>query len=143
MPSKQPGTVLPLSEEKLHVEKRLQESGRVRVSVSTETVEEVVRETLRSRSAQVERVPVEQEIDQAPATREENGVLIIPVVEEVLVIVKKLYLKEEIHIRFDEKEEIVEQPVERRVQRAVIGRLASDELDDPGESETAGPHPTC
>ncbi|MFC7553962.1 DUF2382 domain-containing protein [Pseudoroseomonas wenyumeiae] len=80
--------MLPLSEEQLRVEKTLLETGRVRVSVRTETVEETVRETLRSRSARVQRVPIGQEIDQAPATREEGGVLIIPVVEEVLVVVK-------------------------------------------------------
>lgn len=138
MPAKHPGTVLPLSEEKLQVGKRRRESGRVRVSIRTETVEETVHETLRGRSAQVRRVPIGQEIDQAPATREEGGVLIIPVVEEVLVVVKKLYLKEEIHVYFDEITELVEQPVERRVQRAVIERLASDALDHPDESGSAG-----
>lgn len=138
MSAKQPGTVLPLGEEKLQVEKKLVESGRVRVSVRTETVEETVRETLRSRSARVQRVPVGQEIDQVPETREEDGVLIIPVVEEVLVIVKKLYLKEEIHVRFDEIDEIIEQSVERRVQHAVIERLAPNELERPDESGSAG-----
>jgi stress response protein YsnF len=140
MPAKQPRTVLPLIEEKLRVEKTQKEVGRVRVSVSTQTVEEVVRETLRSRNAEVRRVPVGQEIGQAPAIREENGVLIIPVVEEVLVVVKKLFLKEEVHVYFEEKDEIVEQSVERRVQHAVVERLASDEPDRPGEPGPGGPY---
>ncbi|MBO1075584.1 DUF2382 domain-containing protein [Roseomonas marmotae] len=142
MPAERPGTVLPLSEEKIHVGKRLRESGRVRVSVRTETVEEVVRETLRSRSAEVTRVPVGQEVDQLPVTREEDGVVIIPVVEEVLVVVKKLFLKEEIHLRFHENEENVEQVVERRVQNSVVERLISDGPDSSAhqDSPESTPH---
>jgi len=43
MPAESPETVLPLAAETLRIHKRLRETGRVRVSLQTETVEEVVR----------------------------------------------------------------------------------------------------
>ncbi|WP_277753857.1 DUF2382 domain-containing protein [Muricoccus nepalensis] len=110
-------------EEVLHLGKRTVETGRVRVSLTTETVEETLRETLRSRHAEVEHVPIGREVSQVPVTRQEGNVIIVPVVEEVLVVTKKLVLKEEIHLRFVDSEESVEQAAERRVQRATVERL--------------------
>ena len=115
--------VLPLVEERLRVEKRAVDTGRVRVSLRTETVEELVRETLRGRRADVQRVPVGRQVDDVPAVREEGGVMIIPVVEEVLVVEKRLVLREELHLRFVDEERVAEQRVERRVQHAVVERV--------------------
>lgn len=54
---------------------------------------------LYTEQAGVERVPVNRLVDNEPQTRQEGDVTIIPVVEEVLVVEKRLLLKEEIHIR--------------------------------------------
>ena len=118
--------VLPLAEEMLRVGKRTVETGRVRVSLRTDTVEETVRERLRGRRAEVERVPMGHRVDAVPETREENGVLVIPVVEEVLVVEKRLVLREELRLRFIDEERVAEQRVERRVQRATVERLPPD-----------------
>ena len=119
--------VLPLVEEALRVGKRRVETGRVRVSVSTETEERLLRETLRTERAEVERVPVGRELaegEQAPvARREEDGTLVVPVLEEVLVVERRLVLREEIRLRLVPVEEPVEQPVTLRRQRAVVERL--------------------
>ena len=54
-----------------------------------------------------------------------NGDLtIVPVVEEVLVVEKRLVLKEELHIRRTSQTELVEVPVTLRKQRAVVERQA-------------------
>lgn len=111
----------------LRLSKRTVETGRVRVSLTTETVEETLRETLRSRRTEIERVPVGREVSEVPATRQEGDVLIVPVVEEELVVVRRLVLKEEIRLRLVDSEENVEQPVERRVQRATVERLAPEQ----------------
>ncbi|MBP0493184.1 DUF2382 domain-containing protein [Pararoseomonas indoligenes] len=116
-------TVLPLVEEVLRIEKRAVETGRVRVSLSTETVEEVLRETLLTREAEVERRPVGRTVTEVPKVRQEGDVLIIPVVEEVLVVEKRLVLREEIHLRLSNAERTVEHPATRRVQRAVVERV--------------------
>jgi stress response protein YsnF len=116
-------TVLPLLEEVARVEKNAVETGRLRVAVRTETVEDVVRDTLRGRHAEVERVAIGREVATAPAIREESDRLIVPVLEEILVVEKRLMLREEIHLRFTETMTPVEQRVERRVQRASLERL--------------------
>ena len=123
--------VIPLIEEVLRLGKRTVETGRVRISLTTETVEETMRETLRSRRAEVERVPIGREVSEVPATRQKGDAIIVPVVEEVLVVEKRLILKEEIRLRLIDGEEIVEQPAERRVQHATVERLPSNQATLP------------
>lgn len=116
-------TVVPLVEETLLLGKRQVETGRVRVALTTEVVEEVLRATLRSRRAEVERRPMGHTVTEAPAVRQEGDVMIIPVVEEVLVVEKRLVLREEIHVRMVDEEKAFEQPATRRVQRAAVERI--------------------
>ena len=119
--------VLPLAEELLRIGKRRVETGRVRVSVATDVEERLVREALRSERAEVERVPVGRELaggEQAPLVRrEQDGTIVVPVVEEVLVVERRLVLREEVRLRVAAVEEIVEQPVTLRRQRAEVERL--------------------
>jgi stress response protein YsnF len=49
--------------------------------------------------------------------------VIIPVMEEVLIVEKQLILKEELHVRRRVIEDRVEVPVTLRKQRAVVERL--------------------
>ncbi len=56
----------------------------------------------------IDRVPVNQLVDEPPVTREEGDVTIIPVVEEVLVVQKRYMIKEE--IRIQRQRHPVEQP---------------------------------
>jgi stress response protein YsnF len=124
--------MIPLAEEVLQVGKRTVETGRVRVSVTTETAEEIVRQTLRTRHAEVERITLGHEVREMPQTREEDGLLVVPIVEEILVIEKRLVLKEEIRLRFVDTGDTVEQSVERRVQHATVERLPpSDKAVEP------------
>ncbi|TPG44309.1 DUF2382 domain-containing protein [Roseomonas nepalensis] len=86
---------------------------------------------MRSRHAAVEHVPIGREVSELPVTRQEGNVIIVPVVEEVLVVTKKLVLKEEIHLRFVDSEESVEQLTQRRVQRATVERLVPEQAASP------------
>ena len=116
-----------LIEEVARIEKREAVTGRVRVASVTDTIEDVIKETLKSDRVIVERVSVDRVISEVPATRIENGVTIIPIVEEVLFVEKRLVLKEELHVRHETDHESVEMPVTLKKQRAVIERLnASD-----------------
>lgn len=132
--------VLPLVEEALRVGKRRVETGRVRVSVRTDVAEEVVRETLRSERAEVERVPIDRELadgEPAPAMRQEpDGTVVLPVLEEVLVVERRLVLREEIRMRLVAAEEAVEQPVAVRRQRASVERLPPLAPGDAPDSTT-------
>lgn len=119
-----------LLEEVLRVAKRTVEHGRVRVSVLTETEQRQVRETLRSSRVEVEHVAVGRRLEAGeamPQPRTESDVLIIPVVEEMLVMEKRLVVVEEMRIRIVQTQEEVEQAVPLRRQRAVVERLAPGE----------------
>jgi len=118
--------VLPLVEETATVHKREVVTGKVRVRTVTDTVEELAKANLQSASVEVTRVPVDQVVDTAPEIRTEGDVTIVPVLEEVLVVTKQLFLKEELHIRRRVETETVEVPVSLRKQRAVVEREAPD-----------------
>ena len=115
--------VIPLIEEELHLEKRSSATGKVRVRTETEVVEEIARATLDGENVEVTRVPVGREVSTAPAVRTEGDVVIVPVLEEILVVEKRLVLKEELHIRRQATQETVAVPVTLRKQRGVVERL--------------------
>ena len=125
---------IPLSEETLRLDKRHVTTGRVRISTKTDVVEELAQASLDREAVEVTRVPVDRIVDQAPAIRTEEGVTIIPILEEVLVVEKRLLLKEELHVRKTNTQEDVELPVQLRKQRAVVERMSVEE-DDPSEHQ--------
>ncbi len=91
-------SVVPLVAEQLEIHKRRVETGRVRVTKSVEHEERVVDVSLEREEVTVERVPVERFVTEPPAVRHEGDVTIIPVMEEVLVVEKRLMLREELRL---------------------------------------------
>ena len=117
-------TVLPIVEERARIEAQDRVVGRVRVRTVTREEDVELAETLRSSRVEVERVPVDAFVDEAPQMREEDGVTIIPVLEEVLV--RRLVLREEIRIRHVAEEREVRETVTLRTQEPVIERDPDD-----------------
>lgn len=122
--------VIPIVEEEARIGKREVVTGRVRLRTEVEIVREPVSATLEEDVVEVTRVPVDRMIDAVPETREEDGVTIVPVVEEVLVVEKRLVLKEEVHIRRVRRSETVEVPVELRKERVVVERLPANPAEE-------------
>ena len=124
--------IIPVLEETLTVTKKRVVTGSVRVATRTEAYEAIADVTLDHDVVEVTRVPIGRAIDSVPDTRTEDGVTIIPVVEERLVVVKQLYLREELHVRRHTEREAVRTPVELRRQAVVIERLDQDgkSIDD-------------
>ena len=91
-------TVIPVVEEEAHLEKRLVERNRTRITKQVHTEEETIETPLRQERVQVERVPVERIIDSPVTSHYDGDTLVIPVMEEVLIIKKKLFLKEEVRV---------------------------------------------
>ena len=115
--------IVPLLEERASVDKRTVTTGKVRVVTHTETVEELVRAVLDGEEADVMTVEVDQTVSgPAPRIRTEDGVTIIPVLEEVLVVEKRLVLKREIRIRMRPTSDTIEIPVKLRKQQAKVER---------------------
>jgi stress response protein YsnF len=118
---------LALLEETARVEARPVTLGRVRVSTHTETVEDVARAELRGETVEVTRVRVDRPVTgPMPSVRQEGDITIVPVFEEVLVVEKRLMLKEELHIRRRVTTEAVSLPVSLRRQTATIDRTEAD-----------------
>jgi uncharacterized protein (TIGR02271 family) len=124
---------IPLVEEEVRVGKREVTTGRVRVRTETETLSELARATLDEDRVEVSRVVIGREVESVPEVRTENGVLIVPVLEEVLVVQKRLVLKEELHIRRTVASEDVEVPITLRKQRAFVERLGAEDQGTDGE----------
>jgi stress response protein YsnF len=102
---------VPVVEEQLDVRKREVETGRVAVRVKPVEQEQVVAATLASHDVDVQRVPAEREVDSPPPVRQEGDVTIVPVMEERLVVTKKLFVTYELHIRRRSTSREVRQPV--------------------------------
>lgn len=117
--------VIPLVEERAFVTKRNVETGRVRVATRVEEREQLIRGELARDEVEIRRVPRNVEIDSVPEIGQVGDVTIVPVVEEVLVVEKKLMLVEEIHLSRVRTSEEYAQPVTVRAQRAEIEREAS------------------
>lgn len=115
-------TVIPLYEETVSVGKRPVERGRVRVDVRVAEREQTLQQTLERRDVEVERVAINRVVESAPETRREGDVLIIPVVEEEVVMVKRLVLREEIHIRERTTQRTEQFTVNVRSEKAEISR---------------------
>ncbi len=123
--------------EKLNVTTREVVTGRVRVVTETQNIDHVVRQELAGSRAEVVRVPIDRTLaaDEAPPqVRTEGSITIVPVFEEILVIEKRLLLREELHITQHETTENVEIPVTLRRQQAIVDR-PFDQDDDPQPTE--------
>jgi uncharacterized protein (TIGR02271 family) len=114
--------LIPLVAEELSVAKQQIVTGRVQVSTVTREREELVDELLAREQVEIKRVPVGRTVDEPPAMRTEGDILIIPVVEEVLVVERRLLLKEEVHVRRVRATERHQERVSLRRQEAVISR---------------------
>ncbi len=125
MADEQETIAIPLVEERVTVGKRVVETGEVRVRTVIEERSELAGADLLREKVAVERVPRNEEVAAVPPVREEDGVTIVPVVEERLVVEKKLFLVEEIRLVRRSVTERLEMPVTLRAQRAVVEREES------------------
>jgi uncharacterized protein (TIGR02271 family) len=115
--------VVPLQEEQLVVERRTVEAGRVRIATHVRERQEVVDEPVVRERVEVQRVPINKVVDAAPPQREDGDTLIIPVVEEQLVVERRLVLKEEIRVRRTRITERHREEVTLRSEEAEVTRL--------------------
>ena len=125
MAEEQGDVAIPLVEERLITSKRVVETGRVKVQTIVDERETLVQEQLSRVEIDIERVPMNVEVEAVPPVRDEGDVTIIPVVQEVLVVTKKLMLTEELRIRRRRSTQEHSEPVKLRSQRAIVERQES------------------
>jgi uncharacterized protein (TIGR02271 family) len=90
--------VVPVVEETAVVHKERVVTERVRLHKRVREEEEVLDVPVRTEAIEVERVPVGRWIDAPAAVRREGDTTVYPVVEEVLVVEKRLRLVEEVRV---------------------------------------------
>lgn len=118
---------IPLVQENLTVAKHSVETGRVRIRTVVDEKLVRVSEQLERDDVTIERVSVNREVTEAPEVREENGVLIVPVLEEVVVVEKRLFLKEELHVHRNRRSEPIDEAVRVRSMRVEAERVGSND----------------
>jgi uncharacterized protein (TIGR02271 family) len=92
---------IPVLQEQLQVAARQVDTGRgVRVHKTVSSSPHTVEQVLEHDELEVRHVPVDRVVDpaDAPVARHEGDTYIIPVLEEVLVLEKRVRIREEIHI---------------------------------------------
>ena len=119
--------VLPIVEERARIHKEVVETGRVRISTHVDERKETISEALRHDDVVVDRVQINRAVDTVPAIRQEGDVLIYPIVEEELVVTKRLVLKEELRIYRKTWSEPVEREVTLRSVSATVQRTPPPE----------------
>ncbi|HEU4597590.1 MAG TPA: YsnF/AvaK domain-containing protein [Pyrinomonadaceae bacterium] len=128
--------VVPVVAEQLDVRKRVVEGGGVRIRKTVREREEIVDEPLMREEVRVERVPVGRIVDGPVPVRHVGKTMIVSLLEEVLVVEKRLMLKEELHITKEEIETYRPQRVRLRSEEAFVERV-----DDPSATARAAGAP--
>jgi stress response protein YsnF len=123
---------IPLYAEDLTVSKRQAPGDIVQVSTITSEQETFVDEMLNHERLEIERIPICREVEVIPPVRQERDTTIFSVVEETIVIARRLILKEEVHIRRLHISERHQEAVVLRKQEPVITRI------EPHDSHTLG-----
>ena len=114
---------LQLHAEEISIERRQVETGRVRLQVRTTSRDHQVDEHLTHERVQVERVAVGRVVDVAPPDRQEGDTTVISIVEEVLVVERRLVLKEEVRLTRVRVAGHHRETVSLRTQEATVGRV--------------------
>jgi uncharacterized protein (TIGR02271 family) len=121
-------TRIPLVQEELSISKRQREKGRVVVQTIPRERQELVEQELERVDVEIERIPIDRVVETLPDIREEGDTLVIPVIEEVVVVEKRLVLREEIRVHRRRSVEQFQQSVTLRSEDVKIERLGpSDE----------------
>jgi uncharacterized protein (TIGR02271 family) len=122
--------VIPLVEERARVAKRRVVTGAVRVQKRVREWEEVVDEPLTRVRVDVERRPINIWVHTPPPVRIEGDTTVIPLLEEVLVVQRRLRVTEEVRITRRRERFRAPQRVVLRREEAEVERLAADEARD-------------
>lgn len=93
-----PDRTIPVVEEQAEIGKRVRTTGTVTVETVVRQGTQAVDATVDSEVVEVRRVPVGRLVDAPVPDRQDGDTLVVSVMEEVLVMEKRLRVVEEIHL---------------------------------------------
>jgi stress response protein YsnF len=134
------GTVIPVVQEEPVITKRTVETGRLRVDRKVSEREVVLDEPLLRHEVRIERVSIGREVpasEQLPRIRYEGETMVVPVLEEVPLVVKKVVLAEEIRITQISREYRDPQHVQVKVEEVSVERVDDASAGTPTNDESA------
>ena len=102
---------VPILEERLRTTIEPVDLGELRIHKTVEHIPDTVTRTVERDELEIERVPLDRLLDQPVAPWQDGEWLVVPVMEEVLVVTKQLVLTEEVRIRtkrVSEEQEVYE-----------------------------------
>jgi len=118
--------VVPVLEEVLDVgTRRIETDSGVRIHKRVQERVQVIDEPLAKDELAVKRVPIGRYVDAPPSVRYEGDTTIVPILEEVLIVEKRLLLKEEVRI--------TRQRLQHRSPQRVVLRREQAEVEQFGE----------
>ena len=123
--------------EELAITSETVETGRVRIARVTRTRDQTIDELLKRETVTVKTVPIGRLVDAIPAIRSDGETMIIPIVEEIVVVERRLVLKEELHVRRVRSSERYRDTVTLRYQEAEVTRLPPQVPPRARDGETA------
>jgi uncharacterized protein (TIGR02271 family) len=120
---------LPLVEEQLVVGRKTVSDGQILVSIHTDILTDFADIDLRDDTVAIERVSLNTVVNAAPQVRIEGDVTVIPILEERLVVERRLVLVEEIRIRRTTAIRTERVEAELRKQSVAVERIKADNSD--------------
>ena len=117
---------IPLPVEEVSVSRREIKRANVQIALNTRTREQLIAEELTHFRVEIERFSIDQTVEAVPPIRQEGDITIIPVVEEVVIVERRLVLKEEVRVRRVSTKEQHQETVVLRQQEAVVTREGPD-----------------
>nr|WP_274607285.1 YsnF/AvaK domain-containing protein [Paracraurococcus ruber] len=126
--------VVPVVEETAVVTKEQLVTDRVRLHKRVHAERQRLDIPVRTESLEIARIPVGRFVEAAPAVRQVGDTTIHPVVEEVLVVEKRLRLVEEVHVTRRQTTRQVRDEVTLRREEVTV-----EHLTDPHATERNGP----
>ncbi len=117
------GIVIPIVEEQIEIGTRQVETGRVRITKTVRSHEETIDEPILQEQVNVERVAIGRPVSETPGVRYEGDTMIVPVMEEIVVVSTQLILKEELRITKTQTEIRDPQVVTLRSEEIAVERI--------------------
>ena len=117
---------VPVIAEELAIGTRTVDTGRgVRIHKTVVEQPVTIDERLARDEVEIRHVPVDRIVapDEAPANRYEGDTLIVPVLEEVLVVERRVRIKEELHITRIRREEHHQEEVVLKAEQVSVERF--------------------
>ncbi|WP_242154884.1 YsnF/AvaK domain-containing protein [Sphingomonas sp. BAUL-RG-20F-R05-02] len=111
---------IPLYEEQLEIDKLQTVTDRVKVSTHVDERTVLLEDTVERGDLTIERIAVDRAVTEAPEPRQEGDTLIVSLIEERLVVEKRLFVIEELRITRTSTTEHVAIPATVRTMRATV-----------------------